>query len=270
MAFVLSEQLDDQTLLLTLNRPDKLNALAPGLLGELIDALRAVNHSRTIRSVVITGAGKGFCSGADLAPEPDAGEVPGTEGMSQLGYVYKYQEYLAELMLAIHECDKPVIAAVNGAAVGGGLGIALACDLRVASTRAKFGSVFIKTGLSSCDVGTSYFLPRLVSPTKAMELMATGRIFPASEAEQLGLLNRLVEPEALLDEALGLARAMNENAEYGVWMTKKGFWQNLDAPGLRQAIELENRTQVLGYYSGCMEEAMAAFAEGRKPEWKPL
>ena len=100
--------------------------------------------------------------------------------------------------------------------------------------------------------------------------MTTGRIFTAEEAQAMGLLNRLVESEALLDSALQLASSLNENAEYGVWMTKKGFWQNLDAPGLRQAIELENRTQVLGYYSGCMEEAMAAFAEGRKPQWQPL
>ncbi|MEM1113776.1 MAG: enoyl-CoA hydratase-related protein [Pseudomonadota bacterium] len=270
MPLVLSESLDAQTLCLTLNRPDKLNALVPALLTELIDALRAVNHSREIRAVVITGAGRGFCAGADLAPGEDAGEVPGSEGMSQLGYVYKYQELLAELMLAIHECDKPVIAAVNGAAVGGGLGIALACDLRVASEAATFGAVFIKTGLSSCDVGTSYFLPRLVPPTIALELMASGRIFPASEAQSLGMLNRLVAPDTLLDAALELAQTLNANAEYGVWMTKKGFWQNLDAPSLRRAMELENRTQVLGYFSGCMEEAMAAFAEGRKPQWKPL
>lgn len=270
MSQLLSEQLNPQTLLLTLNRPDHRNALVPEILLALISALKDANHSRTTRSIIITGAGKGFCAGADMKQEEGGEPVPGTEGMSQLGYIYKYQELLADAMLAIHECDKPVIAAVNGAAVGGGLAIALACDMRVASTKAKFGSVFIKTGLSSCDVGTSYFLPRLIPPTKAMELMATGRIFDAQEADQLGLLNRLVQPESLLDSAAELASALNENAEYGVWMTKKGFWSNLDAGSLRQAMELENRTQVLGYYTGCMEEAMAAFTQGRKPEWKPL
>ena len=270
MTFLRSENLDEQTLLVTLNRPDSLNALVPGLLVELIDTLKSVNYSRSIRSVIITGAGRGFCAGADLKQEGEVGDVPGTEGMGQLGYVYKYQELLVECMVAIHECDKPVIAAVNGVAVGGGLGIALACDLRVASERAKFGSVFIRTGLSSCDVGTSYFLPRLVPPTKAFELMASGRIIDAAEADGLGLLNRRVDPEQLIPAALDLAGRLNENSEYGVWMTKKGFWSNLEAPGLRQAAELENRTQVLGYYTGCMEEAMQAFAEGRKPEWKPL
>jgi enoyl-CoA hydratase len=270
MSFVKQETLDEQTLLLTLNRPDFLNALVPGLLVELIDTMKGVNHSRSIRSVIITGAGRGFCAGADLKQEGEVGSVPGTEGMGQLGYVYKYQELLVECMLALHECDKPVIAAVNGAAVGGGLGLALACDMRVASTRAKFGSVFIKTGLSSCDVGTSYFLPRLIPPTTAFELMASGRIFSAEEANDLGLLNELTEPEDLIARSTALAASINENSEYGVWMTKKGFWNNFSAPGLRHAAELENRTQVLGYYTGCMEEAMQAFAEGRQPNWKPL
>lgn len=275
MSTILQSMLDEQTLLLSLNRPEALNALTPTLLLELMDALKqAAQHSRSVRSIVITGTGRGFCAGADLGQgEEDggkAGSVPGTEGMGQLGFVYKYQELLAECMLAIHECDKPVIAAINGAAVGGGLAIALASDFRVASTSAKFGSAFIKIGLSSCDVGTSYFLPRLIPPTKALELMTTGRIFKAEEAEQLGMLNHLVVPDSLLDTALELAQACNANAEYGVWMTKKGFWQNIDAPSLRQAMELENRTQALGYFSGSVEEAMAAFAEGRKPNWKPL
>lgn len=270
MSFITSKYLDEQTLLLTLNRPDSLNALVPGLLTELIDVLKEAGNSRSVRSIVITGAGRGFCAGADLKQEGDVGSVPGTEGIGQLGYVYKNQELLVDCMLAIHECDKPVIAAVNGAAVGGGLGIALACDLRIASSKAKFGSVFIKTGLSSCDVGTSYFLPRLIPPVKAFELMASGRIFLAGEADSLGLLNELVEPEDLIPAAQRLAASLNENSEYGVWMTKKGFWSNINAPGLRQATELENRTQVLGYYTGCMEEAMRAFAEGRKPKWEPL
>ncbi len=270
MSVIDTEMLDEQTQLVTLNRPDSLNALTPALLQELMATFAGINRSREVRCVVLTGAGRGFCAGADLKQEGEAGNVPGTEGMGQLGYVYKYQELLAQCMLAIHECDKPVIAAVNGAAVGGGLAIALASDFRVASTRAKFGSVFIKTGLSSCDVGTSYFLPRLVPPTVALELMTSGRVFDADEANELGLLNRLVEPEQLLDAALSLAGSFNGNAEYGVWMTKKGFWSNLNAPSLRHAMELENRTQVLGYYTGCMEEAMAAFVEGREPNWKPL
>ena len=264
------KKLAEQVTLITLNRPDKLNAISPAMLEGLQSAIEQINLCRETRVAIITGEGRGFCAGADLTSQDTAGAIPGTDGMGQLGFVYKYQEYLAKTMLAIHQCDKPVIAAVNGAAVGGGLAFSLACDFRVASTKAKFGSVFIKTGLSSCDVGTSFFLPKLIPPATALELMATGRIFDAQEADELGLLNRLVEPEALIDCALALAAELIENSEYGVWMTKKGFWQNLTAQTLPQAMELENRTQALGYFTGCMEASMEAFVKGESPQWPKL
>jgi enoyl-CoA hydratase len=261
---------EDGILELRLNRPDRLNALNEELIGELTAILRELNRNREVRVGIITGEGKGFCAGADLKAGSSPGSIPGTEGMTHLGYVYKYQEYLAELMLAIHECDKPLIAAINGAAVGGGFAIALASDIRIASENARFGAVFIKTGLSSCDVGTSYFLPRLVGASLAAELMLTGRVFDAAEAERMRLVSRVVAPEQLRDSALEMARAIAANSEYGVWMTKKGLWANLDAPGLRHAMELENRTQVLGCFTGCMEEAMQAFQQGRAPRWNKL
>ena len=267
---VLAEKIADQVLLLTFNRPEKLNAISPQLLAELMQLIEQVNLDRDVRVVLLTGAGKGFCSGADLSSRDGPGAIPGTEGMGELGFIYKYQEYLAKAMMALHQCDKPVIAVVNGAAVGGGLAFSLACDFRVASTKARFGSVFIKTGLSSCDVGTSFFLPKLIPPTMALELMTTGRIFSAQEAQQLGLLNRLVEPEQLMDAALELAQQIVDNSEYGVWMTKKGFWQNLTAQNLQQAMEIENRTQVLGCFTGCMDASMDAFAKGEKPNWPRL
>ena len=270
MTHVQTRTLNDHVLEVRLNRPDQLNAISPDMLEGLIDAMRQANHSREIRVVVLTGEGRGFCAGADLTTRSGPGDIPGTDGMGDLGFTYKYQERIAEAALAIHECDKPVIAAINGAAVGGGLAFALASDLRVAAQGAKLGAVFIQTGLSSCDIGVSYFLPRLVPVTKAMELMITGRIFLAEEAAELGLLNALMEPEAGEETALEMAAAIAANSEYGVWMTKKGFWTNLDAPSLRHAIDVENRTQVLGTFTGCMEEKMASFVEGRPPEWKPL
>jgi len=270
METIVCNEIDQGILEVRLNRPERMNALAPALIGELIETFRGLRHDRGTRVVIVTGEGKGFCAGADLQEFVDPGGIPGTAGMGQLGFVYKFQEYLAELMLAIHECDKPVIAAVNGAAVGGGLAIALASDIRIASTRARFGAVFIKTGLSSCDVGTSYFLPRLVGAGTAAELMLTGRIIDAAEAREIRLVSRVVEPDALATTALDMALAIRENSEYGVWMTKKGLWTNVDAPSLRHAMELENRTQVLGTFTGCTEEAMQAFSEGRPPRWKPL
>ncbi len=270
MIHVLLDELSPQIALVTLNRPDAYNALHHELVLELRDLFRQLSASRQYRAIVFTGAGKAFCAGADLKTLSQPGDIPGTEGMGQLGFVYKFQEALAELMLAIRECDKPVIAAVNGVAVGGGLALSLASDLRLASERARFGSVFIKTGLSSCDVGTSYLLPRIVGPHRAAELMMTGRIIDANEALNCQLALEVLPPEQLLPRAQELAEQICANSEYGVWMTKKGLWANLDAPSLRHAMELENRTQVLGSFSGCMEESMQAFVEGREPQWKPL
>jgi enoyl-CoA hydratase len=190
--------------------------------------------------------------------------------MGELGFAYRMQEEIAELMIAVHELPKPVIGAVHGAAVGGGLALALACDMRVAADTARFGSVFIRVGLSSCDVGTSYFLPRLVGPGRAFELMTTGRHFDAAEALEMGLVQSVVAEGEEVDKALESARLMVQNSEYGVWMTKSGLWTNVDAPSLRHAMELENRTQILGTFTGNMTEAMHAFREKRDPKWKPL
>ena len=143
-----------------------------------------------------------------------------------------FQEHIAELMLAVHELPQPVVAAVHGAAVGGGLALALASDLRVASTDAFFASHFIRVGLSSCDVGTSYLLPRIIGATRAAELMLTGRRFSAEEADRFGMLNRLVARDDLLATAHELAEAVIANSEYGVYMTKLGLWANLDASSL--------------------------------------
>lgn len=187
-----------------------------------------------------------------------------------VGLVQMFQEHIAELMLAVHELPQPVIAAVHGGAVGGGMALALASDLRVASNDAFFASHFIRVGLSSCDVGTSYLLPRIVGATRAAELMLTGRRFSAEEADRFGMLNRLVPREELLDAAHDLAAIVIENSEYGVYMTKLGLWANVDAPSLRAAMELENRTQVLGTFTGNMTEAGEAFREKRDPVWKPM
>ncbi len=270
MKMIIKKQLNDKIQVISLNRPKSLNAIVPEMLTELITAFKDLNSDRKTRVVILTGEGKGFCAGADLSQQVEAGTIAGTEGMSQLGFVYKYQELLVETILAIHECEKPVIAAINGAAVGGGMGFALAADLRIAVPNAKMGAVYIKTGLSSCDMGTSYFLPKLIPPAKALELMLTGRLFKAGEAMEWGLLNEVAEPENLIERSVSLANEIMENSEYGVWMTKKSFWANMNAPSLKHATEIENRTQVLGYFTGCMEEMMTAFMEGRKPEWKPL
>jgi enoyl-CoA hydratase len=267
---LLLRELDDEILQVRLNRPGSLNAMNAAMVEELIAVFEGLNNDRRVRVAILTGEGRGFCSGADLREPAAPGAIPGSEGMGELGFVYRFQEYLARAILAIHECDKPVIAAVNGVAVGGGLALALASDIRLSGEHARFGAVFLKTGLSNCDVGASYLLPRLVGAGIASELMLTGRILDAGEAQGIGLVNRVVASDALEETSLDLARAIRENSEYGVWMTKKGLRAALDAPSLRHAMELENRTQALGYFTGAMTAMREAFAKGEKPEWPKL
>jgi len=251
-----------------INRPDRRNALSASVVTALKDAFAELRRDREASVIVLAGAGEGFCSGADLSGEPDP--APDTADRGRVGLVYRSQEHLAELVLAIHESEKPVIAAVHGAAVGGGLALALACDLRVATPSARFGSVFIRVGLSSCDVGVSYFLPRIVGATRAAELMLTGRHFSGEEADRFGMINTLAPEGGHIDAAVELAEQIARWTEYGIWMTKKGLWMNMDASSARHAIELENRTQVLGTFTGNMEEAAAAFRERRAPAWRPM
>jgi enoyl-CoA hydratase len=259
---------EERVAVVTLDRPDRLNALGSELVGELIDTFRRLHRDREIGAVVVDGAGPGFCSGADL--RGDGPPAPDAEGRGQVGLVYRTQEQLVDMILAIHECDKPVVAAVHGAAVGGGLAIALACDLRVATPTTRFGAAFIRVGLSACDVGVSYFLPRVVGATRAAEIMLTGRHFTGVEADRWGMLNALVDEGTETEAAIALAAQVAANTEYGVWMTKRGLWANIDAPSIRHALELENRTQVLGTFTGNMTEAMVAFQEMRPPDWSPM
>jgi enoyl-CoA hydratase len=268
MAFVDVDTSRPQVAVVTLNRPERLNSLGAALVGEATAAFRQLSRERSVSAVVLTGAGRGFCSGADLSGDPDF--APDSDGRGPVGRVHRFQEHIVEMMLSVHECEKPVIAAVHGAAVGGGLALALASDLRVATPTTRFGSAFIKVGLSSCDIGVSYFLPRIVGPTRAAELMLTGRHFSGEEADRFGMLNALVPEGEHVDTAVALGQQIAENSEYGIWMTKRGLWANLDAPSLRHAIELENRTQVLGTFTGNMGEAMAAFQEKRPPTWGPF
>ncbi len=248
--------------------PARYNALSNQMVRELRDVFVALRQDREVRVVILAGRGRGFCAGANMGGDEEP--PPEAQGRGPVGFIHAMQENLAELILAIREARQPVIAAVHGGAVGGGLALALAADLRVASDDAYFAAHFIRVGLSSCDVGTSYTLPRLVGPTMAAEMMLTGRKVPAAEAHRIGLLNRVVPGDQLLPASLELAAMITANSEYGVVMTKVGMWANLDAPSLRHAIELENRTQVLGCFTGNMTEAGLAFREKRSPEWKPM
>jgi 1,4-dihydroxy-2-naphthoyl-CoA synthase len=226
---------------------------------------------------VITGEGEGFCAGADMkaGPEDRTGLstplgrlMEASEG--SVTRTFMSQELMASLFEKIHRLRQPVIAAVNGAAHGGGFALALACDIRFASESASFGAVFIKRGVSACDMGTSYHLPRLVGASRSAELLLTGRVFDAAEAQVMGLVLDVVPDGEVVDRALVTARQIAANGPLAVWMTKETMWQTVDSPSLRHALDLENRTQIMCTGTGEISQAFAAFREGREPEWGPL
>src|SRR5262249_34445900 len=175
------------------------------------------------------------------------------------------QQQIASLVIRLRRLPKPVIAAVNGAATGGGLALALACDVRVASESARFNVAFIRVGLSGCDIGVRYVLARLSGASRAVELMLTGRMVGAAGADRIGLVSRVVPDGKVVDAALETAQLIRANSPFGVWMTKEVMWDNLEASSLHAAIDLENRTQLLSSYTGDMGEALAAFLEKRPP-----
>lgn len=219
---------------LVLNRPEKLNALSDEMVDAFFAALDRIAAS-SARVVVIIGAGRGFCAGFDLSL---AGEQGG-----DAAFWARRQERFGSLVTRIRNIPQPTIAAVNGAATGAGLGLALACDTRIGSTAARFSSAFIRVGMSSCDVGVSWLLPRAIGTTRAFEMMLTGRMVEAEEAERIGLILHQVAPETLVEEARRIAGMIAGNGELGTWMTKRGMWANLEAGSMQAAIELENRTQ---------------------------
>ena len=266
MSAVLFDVPDDGIARLTLNRPEVLNAIDGALLDGIDDALTKL-ESGEYRVAILTGAGRGFCAGADLS---GTGRPWTSPAAASFKTTYDAQVRLADQMTRLYELPIPVVAAVNGVAVGGGLAYALHCDVRIAADPARFGSVFIKAGFSSMDMGTSYLLPRIVGAGVARELMLTGRIIDADEAYRIHLVHEVVPAEALTDAALAMARSIAANNAYGVWQTKTGLNAALDAPSLRHAKEIENRTQVLSGFTNNPREAAMAHREKRSPHWDPL
>jgi len=241
----------DGVVLLRLNRPERLNALDEVLVAELIRACATIAAERDTRVVVITGAGRGFCSGIDVrdfGPSMLDAAAPAIDRL-------RFQEMMASLPQAIRALPQPVIAAVNGPAVGAGLALCLASDLRICAASASFGNAAILLGLSGAEMGMSYYLPRIVGLSVAADWMLTGRTVSADEAFQRGLVSELVADDRLLDRALELAASIAAHPPLAAQLTKRTLQVNTDAPDLSAALEVENRNQVITHAT---EEAAAA------------
>lgn len=235
---------------LQLNRPQRLNAINHVMVGELTETLADLAADTSVNAVVLTGAGRGFCSGIDMrdfGPDIPEATAPAIDRL-------RFQERMASLPQAIRDIPQPVIAAVNGPCVGAGLALCLAADIRICSATATFGNAAILLGLSGAEMGMSYFLPRVVGAGVAADWMLTGRIVSAEEADRRGLVSEMVEPALLSERALEIATRIAELAPLGVQLTKRAVQVNTDAAGLQSALELENRNQVLSHAT---EEAAA-------------
>lgn len=252
---LLLDKAKDGVWTLRLNQPTRLNALSDDMVQALHQQLSDIDQCDDCRVLILTGEGRGFCAGFDLSLADDA---PGSERGEAAAWTRR-QENFAGLVTRLQSLHQPVIAAINGPANGAGFGLALACDLRMASTAASFNAAFIRVGMSSCDIGVSYLLPRSVGSAHAFDIMLTGRMVDAQEALRIGLVSRLCEPEALQAQARALGLQMVEHEAFAVWMTKRGMWANLQASSLHAALELENRTQILTRTTGMLKAKAQSF-----------
>jgi len=248
--------------IVTLNRPDRLNALSIDLALALDAALARVAEENDTWVVVLTGAGRGFCAGLDLK---DYGILPGIDGLPAGRIAQRSMRAYSRIVLTMRRMPQPVVAAVNGPAYGGGMCLALAADLRIAARPAIFNATGIVNGLTSTEMAAGWLLPRLIGASRANDLLLTGREVDAAEAAAIGLVARVVEEGAALDEALAAARDMCRFSPYGLSMTKNVLWASLEVGSLETAIELEDRNQLMLGFTENLPEAIRAFDAGRPP-----
>lgn len=251
----------DTIVTLTLNRPERLNALGDTLREELYDAILRASDNPEVRVIVLTGAGRGFCAGGDMKAAHEA-----QEGGQERALLERVAPIRDKVVLAMRDSPKPLIAAVNGPAAGAGMNLALACDLRLASTAARFGQTFVKRGLH-VDWGGTYFLPRLVGMAKACELIFTGEMISAEEAYALGLLNKLVPPEQLMPATYALAQQIAAGPPIAIRLAKRALYHNQDVT-LRAALEFETFAQNVCRETEDAREGVRAFVEKRPPHFQ--
>ena len=259
--FVLVDQPRPGVAQVTLNRPERMNSMAFDVMVPLKQTLEELRSDNSVRVVVLTGAGRGFSSGAD---HKSAGSVPHVDGLTRPTFALRSMELLDDVILALRRLHQPVIAAVNGAAIGGGLCLALACDIRVAAAGAYFRAAGINNGLTASELGLSYLLPRAIGASRAFEIMLTGRDVDADEAERIGLVSRSVPESELLDTCYQMAQGMAAFSRPGIELTKRTLWSGLDAASLEGHMQAEGLGQLfVRLLTANFEEAVAARAEKR-------
>jgi enoyl-CoA hydratase len=260
---ILVERVEPRIALVTLNRPESLNALTRESVAELNGALDVLAADPSCRALVITGAGRGFCSGQDM----NASNARNESGASGVIEKLHWQERFAGMGARLRAMPQVVVAAVNGPAVGAGMAIALSADVRLAAPEARFLVAAVRIGLTGGESGLSYLLPRMIGASRAFDMLLTGRAIEAEDAERWGLVRSISGSDALVGDAVAYARAVLENSPYSVATTKRLMWENLDAASYQAAIEAENRAQILGTMTQDYAEATAAFVAKRPPSF---
>ncbi len=268
MSFVLVDHPVPEVAVVTLNRPERMNAMAFDVMVPFRDTLLEIGHDNAVRAVVLTGAGEGFCSGAD---QESAGVPPHVEGLGRPAYALRSMELLEDVVSTLRRLHQPVVAAVNGPAIGGGLCLALACDLRLAAPAAYFRAAGINNGLTASELGMSYLLPRAIGTSRAFDIMLTGRDVDAAEAERIGLVSKTVANEALLDECYTIAERVIALSRPGVELTKRTLWTGLDASSLSSHMAQEGLGQLfVRLLTDNFEEATRARKAHRAPVFRDM
>lgn len=264
---VLIDKPRPHTTVITLNRPERMNSMAFHLMVPLHEAFETVAADNDTTCVILTGRGRGFCSGADTSD--DGGSPPNIDGLSLSRIASKAMTLLADLVPAMQRMPQPVICAINGPAIGGGMCLTLGADVRIAGESAYFRAAGINNGLTATELGLSFLLPRAIGSSRAFELMLSGRDVSAHEAAAIGLVSRVVPDEDLLSETLDLADQINGWSTQGTALTKRTMWAGLEMSTLRGAIEMETNTQLfIRLTTNNFQEAVRARKEGRRPNFK--
>jgi len=262
MATVRIEKTQPHISVIWLDRPERLNAMSIELCLDLKAALEDVGRDNECRVVILTGAGRGFCSGLDLK---DHSMIPNIDGLTVPRIGPRAIRIYSQVIPVMRHLPKPIIAAINGVAYGGGMCLSLGADLRIASDTAVFNATGIVNGLTSTELGASWILPRLIGAANANDILLTGRRIDADEALRMGLVSRVVPEDRLLDEAHTIAEQIARYSPYGVEMTKQVLWANLETTSLAAAIEIEDRNQIMLGMTDNLPEAITAFSQKRTP-----